>query len=258
MIWNDGRKIDMVFKNEYTIGLEDIGLNCKATNKTILAIMEDIGSLHSGSVGYGVTDIETTKEAWVILDWKVRIIRRPEYNEKIQACTWACGMNRLFALRDFELKDEAGNTIVIGSSRWILINIETRRPERLKPELADMFGAEVDHHIFPEGDPDFKDIPDVSEIMSDTTDNIVYEYQVERRDIDTNGHMHNLNYLEVAYEALPLEVYNKEECNNIRIVYKKEIMYGQKVKCEYTKKEDKNYVIMSNGDHINAIVLLEE
>ena len=33
------------------------------------------------------------------------------------------------------------------------------------------------------------------------------KYQAIRKDMDTNAHMHNLYYLDLAYEALPKEVY---------------------------------------------------
>ena len=38
-----------------------------------------------------------------------------------------------------------------------------------------------------------------------------YTYTTQRRDIDVNKHMHNLNYLDLAYEALPEEVYFNQE-----------------------------------------------
>ena len=34
-------------------------------------------------------------------------------------------------------------------------------------------------------------------------------YKVARRDIDLNGHMHNLYYLDLAYEVLPQDIYEK-------------------------------------------------
>ncbi len=55
------------------------------------------------------------------------------------------------------------------------------------------------------------------------------EYTTTRRDIDLNGHMHNLYYLDLAYEALPEDVYAKRPYDNIQIQYKKEIKYGEKL-----------------------------
>ena len=33
-------------------------------------------------------------------------------------------------------------------------------------------------------------------------------YNIQRRDIDINQHMHNLSYLDMAYEILPDNIYN--------------------------------------------------
>ena len=46
--------------------------------------------------------------------------------------------------------------------------------------------------------------------------------------------MHNLNYLLLAYETLPQEIYDSSECNNIEIMYKKAIMLGDSIKCFYS------------------------
>jgi len=48
-------------------------------------------------------------------------------------------------------------------------------------------------------------------------------YEVIRKDIDVNKHMHNLYYLDLAYEAMPEEVYEQRPFDNVRITYKKEI-----------------------------------
>ena len=49
------------------------------------------------------------------------------------------------------------------------------------------------------------------------------DYEVIRKDIDINRHMHNLYYLDLAYEAMPEEVYEQRPFDNVRINYKKEI-----------------------------------
>ena len=69
------------------------------------------------------------------------------------------------------------------------------------------------------------------------------EYTVVRRDIDLNKHMHNLYYLDLAYETLPEEIYAKRPFDNVRITYKKEIKLGDCICCEYAKKDDKNILI---------------
>lgn len=71
-----------------------------------------------------------------------------------------------------------------------------------------------------------------------------------------NNHMHNLSYLDMAYEILPDEIYKNKVFDNIRIVYKKEIVYGERVECYY-KEEDNKYIITAkSNDKLNAIIEL--
>ena len=75
------------------------------------------------------------------------------------------------------------------------------------------------------------------------------EYKLARRDIDIYNHMHNLYYLDLAYEALPEDIYNNEnEFNNIRIVYKREIKSGCEIKCMYKKQNEKHVVVIRSKD----------
>ena len=86
-----------------------------------------------------------------------------------------------------------------------------------------------------------------------------YIYKVARRDIDLNGHMHNLYYLDLAYEALPQEVYEKRPFDNVRIEYKKEIKFGETIKCKYSYINDENVVAIFNDDEsiVHAIIILK-
>lgn len=46
-------------------------------------------------------------------------------------------------------------------------------------------------------------------------------YLIQRRDIDINGHLHNVSYLEAALEAVPEDIYKNVDFNYIRIEYKR-------------------------------------
>ena len=75
----------MIYREKYKVELEDIGISNRISNKRIITIMEDIAASHSDSLGYGVKEVENTNCAWVLLDWKIKILDRPEYNECIEA-----------------------------------------------------------------------------------------------------------------------------------------------------------------------------
>ncbi|WP_455539168.1 acyl-[acyl-carrier-protein] thioesterase [Terrisporobacter sp.] len=236
----------MIYESNYKIGLEDIGVNNQATNKAIIAIMEDVSALHSASIGYGVFEIETKRRAWMILDWKVKIIKRPKYSDEIIAQTWSRKTERIYAYRDFQLKDKEGDIIAIGTSKWILVDIDRRRPVRLTSDIVELYESETDKSAFEE---EIEDIKYEGYIFKK-------DYYIQRRDIDMNEHMHNLNYLDMAHEILPEDIYKNKVFDNIRIVYKKEIVYGEKVDCYYEEQDNKYIVTAKSNDKINAIIEL--
>ena len=236
----------MIYCNNYRISLEDMGINNEASNKSLLSIMQDIACLHSASVGYGFLDIDDKKRAWMLLDWKVKIIKRPKYNDEIKAETWSRKLERLYAYRDFQLKDKEGNIIAIGTSRWIFVDIERRRPVRITSDIADLYESETDKSVFSE---EIEDINYKDYIFKK-------DYCIQRRDIDINQHMNNLSYLDLAYEILPDDIYKSRLFDNIRIVYKKEILYGEKIECYYQEQNNKHIITVKTSDKINAIIEL--
>lgn len=241
----------MIYQNTYSIGLEDVGLDGFATNKAIMAMMEDIGGLHSASVGFGLADVEEKKQVWVVLDWKVQMIKRPKYQENITAATWSRKHNTACAYRDFELFNEQGEKMAIGTSRWVLIDIENRKPVRLKEEIIGLYQGESEKCVFSEEMKNLSYPKDFFESEPEYS----RRYEVLRRDIDTNLHMHNLSYLDAAYETLPQEVYNQGERDIIRISYKKEILYGEDIIGSYKKFQGKDIVYFKDAEGIVRAVI---
>ena len=241
----------MIIENEYTVKLSEIGKDNKATNKAILSYLEDIGGIHSNQAGYGVYEIPKTHLSWVLLEWKLQVMRRPNYTEKIKIITWSKGAMKYYTFRDFEVYDEQGNLIIIAASKWVLLDITKEKIVRIEPELLQKYGPELDKTAF-EGEC-FEKIKEPEEYQNET------EYIVKRADIDVNNHMHNLNYIELANEALPEDVYKKGYFDNVRITYKKEIKLGETVKCKYSCINNRHIIAIKSQDEkvLHAIIEMQ-
>ena len=243
----------MTIQQEYTVKLSEIGRDNKATNKTILSYLEDVGGKHSNIAGYGVLNIPETHLTWLLLEWKLKVIRRPNYAEKIIAKTWSKDAVRCYAYRDFEIYDEQGNIIALAASKWVLVDTEKGKIIRVEQDLLSKYKPELEKNAFNDGE-DFEKIKEPEEYQSETM------YQVRRADIDVNNHMHNLNYLDLANEALPEEIYRGAHLDNVRITYKKEIKLGETVKCKYAFENGKHIVVVKSEDDkkLHAIIELED
>ena len=239
----------MIIENEYTVKLSEIGKNNKATNKTILSYLEDIGGVHSNKAGNGIYDIPKTHLTWLLLEWKLKVIRRPNYAEKVKVVTWSREAVKCYAYRDFEIYDEQGNVIALAASKWVLLDLEKGKIIKVDPELIGRYNPELTRFAFE--NEQFEKIKEPDEYQYET------EYTVRRSDIDVNNHMHNLNYLELANEALPEEVYRGALFNDVRISYKKEIKLGEILKCKYAFRDNKHVVAIKSQDETALHAIIE-
>ena len=239
----------MIYKEKFKTGLKDIDKNNLIKNRAILEIFENIGSYHSDLVKFGANDIEQTKKSWILMDWKIQVIKRPKYGEILEVHTWCKDGGRLHTYRDYEIYNEKAELCVKGTSKWVLIDIETGKMTKIEKDLMDKYTLE-EKNVFNEKEMDKLKAPEKFETS--------IEYKVNRKDIDINNHMHNLYYLDLAYEALPQEIYGKRPFNYVRISYKKEIKFGDIVECKYAKENEKNIVVITDKDNkvIHAIIEL--
>ena len=239
----------MILENEYTVKLSEIGKGNKATNKTILSYLEDIGGIHSNKAGYGIFEIPETHLSWILLGWRLQVIRRPKYAEKVKIKTWSKGVVKFYTYRDFEVYDEQGNLIIKASSKWVLLDIEKGKIVRIDSELMGKYEPETNKAVF--GIEEFDKVKEPQQYQYET------QYTVRRNDIDVNEHMHNLNYIELANEALPEDVYRGAMFNDVRISYKKEIKLGETVKCKYAFEDNKHIVVIKGADEKNVHAIIE-
>lgn len=237
------------FESEYTVSVSHVAPNGFITNMGILSLLEDTACKHSDVAGYGFNDISTTGLSWILLAWKVKILKRVKYVDIVKVRTWARPSKKFITLRDFEMLDKDGNIVCIATTKWTLVDI--------KKETITVITDEIINKYFPEESSVFSN-NDITKLVEPKEYSSEYIYKTQRRDIDINKHMHNLNYLYLAYEALPEDVYNSPEYDNVEIMYKTSIRLGDTVKCMYSKLDNSHYVTIKSldGKQLHSIVKL--
>ncbi len=243
-----------VIEKKYDVGVREVCVSNLITNKGFLNLFEELACIHSDIAGYGIIQIPETHLSWVLLNWKVKVLKRVEYNSTVTVKTWSRNASKCITYRDFEMYDENGELACIASSKWTLVSADTGRIARITPEIIQCYNPEDDKNVFGE-----LDIPKLKEPESlQVTDNITpsYSFTVQRRDIDFNHHLHNTYYLDYAIEALPEEVYTNLDCNEFEIMYKNGSKLGDKVNCFYSYEDNSHFVVMKNAEdnRLHAII----
>lgn len=234
----------MYVEHNFFVGLRDIDFKNNLKIKSLLSFLEDVGGIHSNKVGYGLLDIPEKKKSWILLNWKVKIIKRPKYAENLRVVTWGRAMEKIYAFRDFEVFNESGERVVIATSKWVCIDTQKcsicKIDDTLKNaytiEKKQVFENEISKLVAPENYIDSKDI------------------KITKDMIDVNGHVHNLNYINFASQTLPYEIMQKAQ--NIEVMYKKEIKEDTIIKSFYWVEENNHYVTIKSQDEktIHAII----
>lgn len=239
-----------IFTYEYTVKYFDIGSNNKLSLKSLMAILQEAAGLHSDEAGYGLNNIPKTHLTWLLLNWRVKIFSHSHWNEKLTVKTWPRTLEKLFSYRDFEVFDNNHHLVAIASSKWILVDTETKKIKRITPDIADAYGGAVLKSVF--------DTPFDEKINEPEKLALNFNYSIQRRDIDTNGHVNNLHYIDFALETLDEEICNKKDFDNLEIIYKKEIKYPEKIKCYYSFENNQHIITIKNEDDsiVHAIVKL--
>ena len=238
-----------VFEYKYKVTMSQVNAKALITNPGMLSILEDVACKHSDTVDFGIREIPIIKLSWVLLAWKVKILKRVPYGTELTARTWARPAQKFHTYREFEVLDESGNLVCIASSKWTLINIAKSTIEKITDDIFLRYGPE-ERYVFEE--------PEIEKIVEPELSSPAYVYTTQRRDIDVNQHMHNLNYLYLAYEALPMEVYTSDECNNFIITFKKGMKLGDTAKCFYNYIDHSHFVTIKTEDNsgLHALVKL--
>ncbi|MGM9645051.1 MAG: acyl-[acyl-carrier-protein] thioesterase [Eubacteriales bacterium] len=235
----------MYYQKTYTPRPSDYNRYGKLSYEAILQILESAGSDHSAMAGDSLADANKNGIAWILTEWRVKIIRRPENGESLRITTWVRGKAPASAVyRDFLLTDENGTELILAEAKFALFDLATSKLTRISEEL---FGS-----YQPEEKTLFEDAQRLRAPSEFTSEK---ELQLRRSDIDFNGHMHNTRYVDLAMEALPKDFFENDSVSEIRISYMKPITEDDNVTLKHVHSDNgENILINANGTHCCLVV----
>ena len=241
----------MIYTENIKIGLRDVDKNLNLKDSAILEYLENIATRHADSLCYGINNNTENGVSWVLLDWDLKKIQSIKYGQHLTVKTWSKSIEKCYGYRNFELYNEDGVLCVVAASKWLLINTTTKGIVKASEKLINDFDSHPEKTVL--------DCEDFKKINIPETFEITKTYKVQRRDIDLLGHVHNVYYLDFAYEILPQEVYDSFKFTKIRISYRKEIKFEDTIKLKLSSNNKKYTLVMENvsNNTIHSVIELE-
>ena len=222
--------------NEYTIRsrvrFSEIDHTRKMTLPGIINYFQDCSIFQSEEIGYGLEYLNKQKKAWMLSAWQIVIERYPKLGEEITVSTWASGFKGICGDRNFCMRDEAGEITAGANSLWVYMDLQKGRPA--KPEADEVEAYGVSKPLGMERAPRKIDIPEnMTELQS---------FPVRRYHIDTNEHVNNCQYVQMAKE-----VYEGEEpIRQVRAEYKKSAVYNDIIMPRAGREDNRTVVELCN------------
>lgn len=163
---------------------------------SILAMMnylQDCSTFQSEDGGVGLAYLARKQCAWWVHSWNICIGRIPVLGDVIRIATWAYDFRGIFGYRNFVIDDPEGRHLVKADSTWFFYDRGRQAPVRPEAEDTAPYGLEprldmpsAPHHLrLPSG--------------GETGEAIM----IMPHHLDTNGHVNNAQYVEMARECLP-------------------------------------------------------
>ena len=206
-----------IFEFRTRVAYSDVDRDLLLTLRGAMGMMQEAAIVHSDTIGYSVRQIPQTRLVWMLVHWRVRMVSAAKWNENVTVRTWPRTMERLTSDREFEIVGDDGRQIAIGTSSWILVNVDTGRIVRIPMEVSEAYELTADC-VF----------DDICVEGPRGAGELAYSGMVQRRDIDTNNHVNNRVYLQYADEALETAACKFKE---VSVHYKKQLLLGQKIDC---------------------------
>lgn len=198
------------------------------TLPAIINYFQDCSTFQSEDLGVGIDYLKEKQQGWILSSWQIIVNRYPGMGEKIDISTWATGFEGLYGTRNFRMRDEKKETVAYANSIWVFMDMKKGRP--VKPDADDIAKYGLDEPLEMEYASRKITLPKETEELA--------AFPVRKYHIDTNEHVNNCQYVQMALEVLAEEI----RVRQARVEYKKSAVYGDEIFPKVAREEGRTVV----------------
>ena len=171
---------------------------------------------HASERGFGMASVNEENYTWVLSRLAIEMEEMPRQYESFSIDTWVEDVYRLFTNRNYAIRNKDGRPIGYARSVWAMISMQTRKPI----DLLSVNGGSIREFIC--------DAPcpiDTPSRIKVTAEDEVASLRAKYSDIDVNGHVNSIRYIEHILDLFPLELYREKRVHRFEMAYVAESYY---------------------------------
>ena len=215
-------------KYSYTIRHHETDAHGNLFLGTLSHFLQDAAWSHAEKYGFGLSHLPKN-HGWMMTRLLIQLDKCPKWQDEITLETWASGIEKLLAFRDFELF--SGN-VPIGKALWVglLVNLEARRAARIPEHVAQLQLPNK---------PSLKNTEHYSPLPPFERIDFSHPFTVQYHDTDAYKHTNNAAYIKQIVESIPHIFEQERICKSLDIAFKAESTYQTATEVQ-TQQIDKN------------------
>ena len=198
---------------------------------------------HASDRGFGIATLNEDNYTWVLSRLAIELDEMPYQYEEFSIQTWVENVYRLFTDRNFAMIDKDGKKIGYARSVWAMINLNTRKPA----DLLTLHGGSIVDYVCDEPCPIEKPSR-IKVTVKEPMETITAKYS----DIDINGHVNSIRYIEHILDLFPIELYKTKHIRRFEMAYVAESYYGDRLSFfrEEVSENEYHIEVKKNGEEV--------
>ena len=218
--------MEPIFRKQYEIDTIHLDRFGRMKSSMILYFTQEIAGSHCDELGCNWDDMAKKGLFWAVIRHKIQITRLPTAGESILIETWPMPTTRTCYPRSMAAFDAKGNELFRVHSLWVLMDTQNRTMV-----LPGKSGVDVN------GILRGSELPTPPSLAPKPL-----EYSILRRvgfsDLDRNGHMNNVKYLDWVFDLLDSDFHKHHTPREINLCYVNEAREGNELLLNWTQDED--------------------
>ncbi len=182
--------------------------------------MLNAADFHSTDRGFGMRYLFSQNKTWVLSRLCIEMEEMPQQYSHFVMETWVESAMRYFTKRNFcVVESNTGKVLGYGRSVWALIDLSSRQPL----DILSVNDGDVNNWVA--GD---KECPIAAPGRVKMGKDAVFVRSIETRysDVDVNGHINSVKYMEHILNLFDLDFYKKYTFKRFDIAYVAESHFG--------------------------------
>ena len=203
----------------------------------LLRYVEQVSADHARAFGMDDKFFQDHNVAFLVGKQALQFVRVPRRTEALTLTTRAEHSRRGAIKRITTVTDAAGKLVATVDCRWILVDLTGGHIMREPNWTVENFWNETVEGELSLHTHRCKELTSAGECRA--------SYSL----CDLNGHINNALYLDIACDAIPLEVWRTRELKFFSIKYHREVPMGEKMAVFYAPVEQGWYVVGRREEH---------